>query len=198
MSNLQIPFPIWLLRTFFLSIVYCVTLFQRVQSAAVTDPIEVKVIKSLAQKWNIESSATWNLTGDPCTGLAIDSTPITDLHMNPAFKCDCTFNNRKTCHIIQMKVYAIDKTGQIPPELVNLTQLWDLNLAQNYLTGPIPAFLGNLTQMQYLSLAANNLSGPIPKELGNLRSLISLSIGENNLNGSLPRELGSLTALQQM
>eukprot|EP00253_Pinus_taeda_P032722 PITA_32722 len=198
MSNRQIPFPIWLLRTYFLSIVYCVTLFQRVQSAAVTDPIEVKVVKSLAQKWNIESSAKWNLTGDPCTGLAIDSTPLTDVNMNPAFKCDCTFNNGKTCHIIQMNVYAVDKTGQIPPELVNLTQLSGLNLAQNCLTGPIPAFLGNLTQMQYLSLAANNLSGPIPKELVNLRSLISLSVAENKLNGSLPRELGSVTTLQEL
>eukprot|EP00253_Pinus_taeda_P024115 PITA_24115 len=206
MSKLQIPFLIWLLRTLFLSIAYCVTFFQQVQPAAVTDPIEVIALKSLAQKWSTDLKTSnsntwktpWNLTGDPCTGRAIDSTDILDQSMNPAFKCDCTFNNGNTCHITQLKVYAMDITGQIPPELANLTQIWDLNFGQNYLTGSIPAFLGNLTKMKYLSLGINNLSGPVPKELGNLRSLISLSFSSNNLNGSLPPELGSLTALEQM
>jgi serine/threonine protein kinase/Leucine-rich repeat (LRR) protein len=97
-----------------------------------------------------------------------------------------------------MKVYAQDISGEIPEELANLTYLWDLNLAHNYLTGPIPAFLGNLTMMQYLSLGTNKLSGPVPKELGNLRNLISLSFTTNSLNGTLPPELGNLTALQQL
>jgi Leucine-rich repeat (LRR) protein len=97
-----------------------------------------------------------------------------------------------------MKVYALDKTGEIPEELANLTYLFDLNLGQNYLTGPIPAFLGKLTRMQYLSLGINKLSGPIPKELGNLQKLISLSFSSNSLNGTLPPELGNLTALEQL
>jgi serine/threonine protein kinase/Leucine-rich repeat (LRR) protein len=118
--------------------------------------------------------------------------------MNPAFKCDCTFNNGATCHITHLKVYAMDITGQIPAELANLTYLSDLNLRQNYLTGPLPAFLGNLTQMQYLSVGINNLSGRVPKELGNLQSLISLSFSSNNFNGILPAELGNLTVLQQL
>lgn len=54
------------------------------------------------KKWNIKSSDAWNLTGDPCIGRAVDSTPITDTSMNPAFKRDCTFNNETTCHVIQI------------------------------------------------------------------------------------------------
>eukprot|EP01018_Ginkgo_biloba_P030392 Gb_19705 [translate_table: standard] len=83
------------------------------------------MLRALAQKWNIDSSASWNLT-DPCTGPAVDTTDIRDPAINPAIKCDCKFNNGSICHIVQMKVYALDKTGELPEELANLTFLWDL------------------------------------------------------------------------
>jgi len=204
MFKFQLSSPIWLLCTF-LSIVCCFTSFQQAL-AAITNPIEATVLKSLAQKWSIDLKTSesntwktgWNLTGDPCTGRATDNTQITDDSMNLAFKCDCSFNNGNTCHVIQLKAFRMGITGQIPAGLANLTYLWDLNLGQNYLSGPIPAFLGDLTAMQYLSLGINNLSGPVPKELGNLQSLISLSFSANNLNGTLPPELGNLRALEQM
>lgn len=109
----------------------CFRLFQQAQTAAVTDPNEVTALKSLAQKWSTGTESNtwktpWNLTGDPCTGRAIDNTPIEDTSMNPAFKCDCTFNSNSTCHVVQMKAYAIDIKGEIPAELANLTYLWDL------------------------------------------------------------------------
>jgi len=193
----QISSRIWLLCTFIS--IGRFSLLQQAQAAAVTDPIEVTVINSLAQNWSISSSNTWNLTGDPCTGLAIDdNTNIDDTSMNPAFKCNCNFNNGSTCHIVQMKVNQKDITGQIPAELANLTYLSYLNLSQNYLTGQIPAFLGNLTSMQRLSLGVNNLSGPVPTELGNLQKLIVLNFASNSLDGTLPRELGNLTALQEL
>lgn len=126
MFKLQISSQLRLLCTF-LSIGYF-SLLQQAQTAAVTDQIEVAVLKSLAQKWSIDikTSSTWNLTGDPCTGRAIDSTPITDSSMNPAFKCDCSFDNQTSCHIVQMKVYEQDISGEIPEVLANLTYLWDL------------------------------------------------------------------------
>eukprot|EP01018_Ginkgo_biloba_P030388 Gb_19707 [translate_table: standard] len=143
------------------------------QTATITDPNEVQMLRALAQKWNIDSSASWNLT-DPCTGPAVDTTDIRDPAINPAIKCDCSFNNGSICHITRMKVYALDKTGELPEELANLTFLRDLNLAQNYLTGSLPAFLGNLTGMQYLSFSSNSLNGTLPPELGNLTLLQQL------------------------
>eukprot|EP01018_Ginkgo_biloba_P030395 Gb_19703 [translate_table: standard] len=125
----------------------------------------VQMLRAVAKKWSIGSSDGWKLTGDPCTGPAVDETEIS----NPGIKCDCSFDNGSICHITQMKVYALDKTGELPEELANLTFLWDLvqnkflmdqfvnlwdihdrNLAQNYLTGSLPDFLGNLTGMQHL------------------------------------------------
>ncbi|XXG68675.1 hypothetical protein AAC387_Pa06g1706 [Persea americana] len=166
---------------------------------ATTDPSEVSALNSIFQKWGVSASSTWNTTGDPCSGSAIDdSVAFTSNDINPALKCLCNFNNGTTCRITQMRVSALDARGPIPEELGNLTKLFDLNLRRNYLTGPVPAFIGNLTDMQFLSLGTNALSGPIPKEIGKLQKLKSLGIGSNNFNGSLPPELGNLVNLEQL
>ncbi|GLJ53465.1 hypothetical protein SUGI_1140420 [Cryptomeria japonica] len=175
----------------FLCIFYSMgCLLQAAQVIADTDPVEVSAIRSLSERWNIRSSATWNLT-DPCSGQASSTAEIG----NPGIKCACSGT---VCHVTQMKVYALDKTGELPEELANLTYLFDLNLNQNYFNGRIPAFLGNLTKMKYLAFGINNFSGPVPKELGNLQNLIVLSFSSNNLNGTLPLELGNLTQLEQL
>ncbi|XP_057853910.2 probable LRR receptor-like serine/threonine-protein kinase At1g56130 isoform X3 [Cryptomeria japonica] len=189
-SKIQVPASsVW-----FLCIVYSIgCLLQAAQVIAVTDSIEVAALRSLSRKWSIDSSPTWNLT-DPCSGLAISTANIG----NPGIKCDCLDNNGTLCHVTQMWVNQLDKTGELPEELANLTYLFDLSLNRNFFNGRIPAFLGNLTNMQYLALGINNFSGPVPKELGNLQKLKSLSFASNNLNGALPPELGNLTQLEQL
>ena len=90
-------------------------------------------------------------------------------------------------------------TGPIPPELGNLGELRrSLNLEGNNLTGPIPPELGNLARLTYLRLSLNNLTGPIPPELGNLTNLSSLILASNDLSGSVPSELGALTKLSSL
>ncbi|XP_030967402.1 probable LRR receptor-like serine/threonine-protein kinase At1g56140 isoform X1 [Quercus lobata] len=162
-----------------------------------TDPAEVRVLNSIFQKWGITApSGQWNISGELCNGAAIDSTDIDNLNYNPLIKCECLSNS--TCHITQLRVYALNVVGVIPDELWTLTFLSNLNLAQNYLTGNLSASIANLTRMQYLSFAANALSGTIPKELGNLTNLLSLSFLGNNFTGSLPSELGNLVKLEQL
>ncbi|RWR88652.1 putative LRR receptor-like serine/threonine-protein kinase [Cinnamomum micranthum f. kanehirae] len=166
---------------------------------ATTDPSEVSALNSIFQKWGVSAFSTWNTTGDPCSGSAIDDSVSFDLErINPAIKCLCNFNNGTTCHITKMKVYEQNARGTIPEELRNLTKLSNLDLGRNYLTGPLPAFIGSLTDMQYLTFGVNALSGPIPKEIGNLRKLLSLGLGVNNFSGSLPPELGNLVTLEQL
>ncbi|GMY33353.1 probable LRR receptor-like serine/threonine-protein kinase At1g56140 isoform X1 [Fagus crenata] len=167
------------------------------QTKAVTDPAEVRALNSIFQKWGISAaSGQWNISGEPCSGAAIDSTSFED--QNPFIKCDCSSNSNTTCHITQLRVYAQDVVGVIPQELWNLTFLFNLDLGQNYLTGNLSASIGNLYRMQYLSLGINALSGTLPKELGNLTNLLSLSFSTNNFTGSLPSELGNLVKLQQL
>jgi Leucine-rich repeat (LRR) protein len=87
-------------------------------------------------------------------------------------------------------------TGNIPPELGNLTDMQELSLYSNQLTGPIPPELGNLEKLVVLDLYSNNFTDSIPKELGNLTNLELLDIGRNNLTGHIPPTLGDLNNLE--
>ncbi|WVZ94585.1 hypothetical protein U9M48_040463 [Paspalum notatum var. saurae] len=168
------------------------------QTAARTDPVEVAALNTILGRWGLRASPAWNISGEPCSGVAVDTTDVdNNPNINPAIKCDCSYNNNTVCHIIKLKVIALNVVGQIPDELQNFTYLNNLNLKQNYLTGPVPSFIGKFP-MQYLSLAFNPLSGTLPKELGNLTSLMSLGISMNNFTGELPSELGNLAKLEQI
>lgn len=142
-----------------------------------SNDIKVRALNSIFQQWGISASNEWNTSGEPCTGAALDSSDIE----NPGIKCDCSYDSASTCHITQLKVYALDVVGVIPDELWNLTFLTDLNLGQNYLTGPLSASIGNLTSMQYLSVGINALSGELPKELGQLTDLRIIEFWDKQL-----------------
>ena len=87
-------------------------------------------------------------------------------------------------------------TGELPPELSNLTNLKRLSLGVNRLTGEIPHQLGELTNLIRIGLSSNQLAGSIPAELGNLTNLTGLYLGANLLAGDIPAELGRLTNLR--
>ncbi|KAK6154536.1 hypothetical protein DH2020_008784 [Rehmannia glutinosa] len=159
-------------------------------------PPHARALNAIFERWRISANNQWNISGELCSGVATDATEIANI--NPGIKCDCSDNNRSTCHITALRVYALDVAGPLPDELWNLTYLTDINLGQNYLTGPIPAAIGNLVRMQYLSLGINALSGPLPRELGLLTDLRSLSFSTNNFSGPLPSQLGSLSRLTQI
>ena len=93
-----------------------------------------------------------------------------------------------------------DLSGSIPwDEIINLTDLESLALSYNQLTGQIPSEIGDLTNLQHLSLSNNQLTGSIPwDEIGNLTMLQALSLGANQLTGSIPAEIGNLTNLQEL
>ncbi|KAJ0734099.1 putative protein kinase RLK-Pelle-DLSV family [Helianthus annuus] len=171
------------------------------QTQNTTDPAEVRVINEMFRQWGIAESLVtsmrWNLSGEPCSGAAVDYTDFDINTYNPGIKCDCSFPN-STCHITHLKVYAMDVVGPIPEGLWTLVYLTNLNLAQNYLTGPLSPSIGNLSRMQWLTVGLNALSGEIPPELGQLSGLKSLAFGTNNFNGSLPSELGKLRRLEQL
>ena len=89
-------------------------------------------------------------------------------------------------------------TGEIPPEIGNLTNLTFLRLWGNQLSGSIPPEIGNLTNLTYLNLSVNQLTGEIPSEIGNLTNLTSLVLERNQLTGSIPPEIGNLTNLTNL
>ena len=89
-------------------------------------------------------------------------------------------------------------TGQIPPELGNLTGLILLDLSYNQLTGSIPSAIGNLPNLEFLYLHGNRLTGAIPGELGNLSRLEILYLWSNQLTGTIPARLSGAANLREL
>lgn len=87
-------------------------------------------------------------------------------------------------------------SGQIPPKIGNLTQLFALSFLGNKLTGPIPSSIGQLTQLSQLKLSDNLLTGTIPNTFNKLKSLSYLSLEKNQLSGSIPNFFNSLSNLR--
>ena len=86
-------------------------------------------------------------------------------------------------------MYNSQLTGEIPPEIGNLTNLNVIILGVNQLSGPIPAEIGHLTNLTILNLQSNQLTGEIPTEIGNLSNLTLLNLSNNQLTGSIPDEI---------
>ncbi|KAK2640155.1 hypothetical protein Ddye_027950 [Dipteronia dyeriana] len=89
---------------------------------------------------------------------------------------------------ILTKMFGIDLscnklTGDIPPQIGNLTMIHALNLSHNNLYGSIPSTFSNLKQIESLDLSYNNLSGKIPHQLAELYTLEVFSVAYNNLSG---------------
>ncbi|KAI8026198.1 putative LRR receptor-like serine/threonine-protein kinase [Camellia lanceoleosa] len=158
-------------------------------------PLDMNALNTIFGEWGLSASNQWNISGEPCSGAAIDSTSIesTNGNYNPGIKCDC---NGTTCHITRLKVYALDVVGVIPEELWTLTFLINLDLRQNYLTGSLSASIGNLSRMQYLTVGINALSGELPKELGKLTDLRSLYFVSSGVSGAIPSTFAALQNLQ--
>ena len=90
-------------------------------------------------------------------------------------------------------------SGEIPPELGGLSNLERLVLGGNeLLSGAIPPELGGLSNLEGLDLSYNELSGAIPPELGGLSNLRWLFLHENELSGAIPPELGRLSNLEPL
>ena len=106
-----------------------------------------------------------------------------------------TDDNGRVTHL---SLRGSQMSGEIPPELGNLTKLEYLSLTRNQLTGSIPPQLGKLANLEYMSLSGNQLTGAIPSELGKLSNLTRLYLWGNDLSGEIPPELGNLANLESL
>ncbi|XP_010246513.1 PREDICTED: probable leucine-rich repeat receptor-like serine/threonine-protein kinase At3g14840 [Nelumbo nucifera] len=100
---------------------------------------------------------------------------------------------RRSCRILR----AQNLSGVLPPELVKLPKLQQIDLPRNYLNGTIPPEWGS-TQLVNISLVGNRLSGSIPKELANITTLRMLNVEYNQLSGTVPPELGNQVGIERI
>ncbi|XP_050234993.1 probable LRR receptor-like serine/threonine-protein kinase RFK1 isoform X2 [Mercurialis annua] len=99
--------------------------------------------------------------------------------------------------IVMSVLKGYNLAGILPPQLVKLPYLQQIDFAYNFLNGSIPREWASL-QLTYISLLVNRLSGEIPKELGNITTLTYLSVEANQISGVIPSELGKLVNLQTL
>ena len=97
-----------------------------------------------------------------------------------------------------LHLYGNELTGEIPPDLGRLTSLTILDLGGNMLTGAIPPQVGNMTGLTWMDLSFNELSGPVPDEISSLMGLEWLVIAGNDLTGPITGKLDGLTNLEYL
>ena len=81
--------------------------------------------------------------------------------------------------------------GQVPTELIKLSNLQSLELLHQSLSGTIPTELGLLTMLTQLDFSGNKLQGVIPAEIfSGPRQLDQLWLRSNALTGTIPTVVG--------
>ncbi|OMP11232.1 putative ATP binding protein [Corchorus capsularis] len=164
------------------------------QKRPTTDPAEVRALNSIFQQWGLSSNYqnSWNVSGEPCTGVAIDnSTDIKSEIYNPFIICNCSFDNNSTCHITKLKVLQLNVSGVLPDELWTLTYLTDLAIGTNNFSGPLPDELGNCSKLEMIYIDSSGISGQIPSTFANLRSMLIMYASNTGLTGKIPDFIGN-------
>lgn len=99
--------------------------------------------------------------------------------------------------LIWFRAQKNNLTGEIPAEIKNLTLIERIDLSSNNITG-IPAEIKELTTLDYLDLGSNKLEGAFPLQITELKSLRSLDLTRNNFSGIIPTEIGALSKLHTL
>lgn len=180
-------------------------------------PVQIE-IDALVALYNATDGPNWTnhegwlVDPDPCNWYGVT----------------CGSHTYPSYHVIWLHLANNNLTGQLPPEIVNLTQLDELLLNDNHLNGHLPAGMDNFDYIINLLLNNNQISGPIladlggismgpggphllrlylhnnllegtiPPELGDISSLFDLNLSGNRLFGQVPEELGNLTLLREL
>ncbi|KAJ0508001.1 putative protein kinase RLK-Pelle-DLSV family [Helianthus annuus] len=149
---------------------------------------EVDALREIGRKLGKD----WDFERDPCRDWEISS--IGERENNVTCIAE---PNSTICHVVSINLQGQSLPGILPPELVNLPYLQNLELNRNRLSGTIPPAWGFMERIVNIALLANRLNGSIPQELGNIRTLKSLSVEDNMMYGAIPHELGNLTSIER-
>ncbi|KAK8502323.1 hypothetical protein V6N12_002039 [Hibiscus sabdariffa] len=129
-------------------------------------------------------SIYWKFNVDSCEIERVGVTLVPPKNSEHGISCECEANGT-VCHVVRIVLKGYNLPGILPPQLVKLPYLREIDFAYNYLNGTIPSEWTSM-KLSFMSLEANQFSGPIPPELGDLVSLKTLLLSSNQLTGNLP------------
>jgi len=67
--------------------------------------LAARALNKIFRTWKITATKAWNISGELCSGAAIDdSVSIDNLAFNPLIKCDCSFVDSTICRIVALYV----------------------------------------------------------------------------------------------
>ncbi|XLU27417.1 hypothetical protein S245_063483, partial [Arachis hypogaea] len=159
---------------------------------------EVQALQIIAKTLGIKN---WNPSADECNKLVGQNNWTScsefkdDEYQNVVICNNCSSDT--VCHVTNLCMKRQNLAGTLPPELVRLPYLQEIDLTFNYLNGTIPTEWGSMNLLN-ISLGGNRLTGPIPKEIANISTLQNLVVESNQMYGDLPLELGNLTQIQRL
>lgn len=68
--------------------------------------VTARALNSIFAAWRIRAPREWNISGELCSGAAIDASVLdTNPAYNPLIKCDCSFENSTICRITNMYAF---------------------------------------------------------------------------------------------
>ncbi|XP_022966155.1 probable LRR receptor-like serine/threonine-protein kinase At1g06840 isoform X1 [Cucurbita maxima] len=155
--------------------------------AETTEPSDVAALLAIKRSLIDPMDHLKNWTkGDPCingwTGVV----------------CNSTNGNVGNLRVKELHLLNQNLSGNLAPEISQLSQLEKLDFMWNDLTGSIPKEIGSLRFLRLLLLNGNKLSGSLPDELGNLTNLIRFQVDENQLSGPIPKSYANLTNVKHI
>ncbi|KAF7836622.1 putative leucine-rich repeat receptor-like serine/threonine-protein kinase [Senna tora] len=151
----------------------------------------------------------WDFNYNPCDDVGEEGNwrtlkPVKG--QENAVTCNCSIPNHTFCHVVSIILKKQNLPGKLPPELVRLPYLYEIDLTRNYLNGTIPPNWASLKllNMYFLHFSSfevlefNQFSGDLPPQLGNLINIERLFLTSNNFTGELPSTFAKLTALKDI
>ncbi|KAL6201307.1 hypothetical protein ACLB2K_025021 [Fragaria x ananassa] len=170
-----------------LSLISCLfSLLRYAESEVPQDEIDAleEITRTMGAKY-------WKFNGGSCQLELVGVTAERPEASESSIECEC---NNTVCHVVKLILKRLSLPGKLPPQLVKLPYLREIDLVYNYLSGTIPAEWGSM-QLTSITLLVNRLSGEIPVWLGNITTLTFLSLEANQFSGVVPPQLGSLINL---
>ena len=100
--------------------------------------------------------------------------------------------------VTQIRLRSNGLKGSIPESINNLSELTELNIADNEeLTGPLPN-MDSLTQVTRLFLEHTSINGPFPDAIRGMTSLVIFNLSDSGIEGPIPAWLSELQSLESI
>ncbi|XWS19756.1 hypothetical protein CRYUN_Cryun31cG0044300 [Craigia yunnanensis] len=153
-------------------------------------------VDALQEITAVMGSTYWKFNGDSCEVEMVGVTLVPPKNSKLEISCECVTNGT-VCHVVRIMLKGYNLPGMLPPQLVKLPYLREIDFAYNYLNGTIPSEWASM-KLTMISVLVNRLSGEIPKHLGNITTLTDLNLEANQFSGGVPPELGNLVNLKTL